>query len=65
MNAETLKAKIARWSAELERLHGGERWGECRRFAGKSAGNRLSRIDWLYDHIGTATEQLKSTEAKA
>jgi hypothetical protein len=50
----TLTEKIRKWEAELERLHGSERWGESRRFAGRSAGIRLDRINWLYDHLSTA-----------
>ena len=62
MSAATLKAKIAKWDAELTRLHGGGRWGECRRFSGRSSGRRLDRINWLYDRISTATAQLKKLE---
>jgi hypothetical protein len=44
--------KIIRWQRELARIRGvPSRWGESRRFAGKSAGNRLARIDWLVEHI--------------
>ena len=43
--------QICKWEQELIRLHDGSRWGESRRFAGRSAGIRLNRIDWLYKHI--------------
>jgi len=51
VNAE----KIARWQLELDHLNNKpSRWGEARRFAGRSAGIQLARIDWLYAHIAAA-----------
>lgn len=51
----TLQEKLARWEAELARLRAApSRWGETRRFAGRSAGNRLARIDWITARITDA-----------
>ena len=55
MKIAKLEEKINHWQSELDRIHAvPNRWGEHRRFAGRSAGIRLERIDWLISHISTA-----------
>ena len=55
----TLQERKERWERELSRLLScGERWGECRRFAGRSAGIRLDRSRWLISHIAEAETRL-------
>ena len=60
----TLQQRLARWETELARMaHAGNRWGECRRFAGRSAGIRLERRQWLIRHISDATAKLRALSA--
>lgn len=54
----TVSEKKERWERELSRLSGGHRWGECRRFAGRSAGIRIDRRRWLLSHIADAEATL-------
>lgn len=62
----TLPERIDRWRKELARLAARRsRWGECRRFAGKSAGLRIARMDWLRQHIAAAQVKLQQTEGGA
>ena len=57
----TLQERLARWETELANMaHVGNRWGECRRFAGRSAGIRIERRRWLISHIADATAKLRT-----
>lgn len=59
VNTDMLQSKIAQWEAELSRMSlSSHRWGETRRFAGKSAGLRIDRRNWLIDHIWEAKKKL-------
>lgn len=54
----TLQERKERWERELSRMSGGNRWGESRRFAGRSAGIRFDRRRWLISHISAAETKL-------
>ena len=58
---DKLQAKITRWETQLGhfRIASRPRWGESRRFAGRSAGNRLAKIDWLVAHLSDANEKIR------
>ena len=57
----TLQQRLARWETELTAMtNAGSRWGECRRFAGRSAGIRIQRREWLITHIADATVKLRN-----
>ena len=61
----TLQDKVTRWEAEIDRLNRtGNRWGECRRFAGRSAGIRVERRRWLLDHLSDAAGKLRAAEVE-
>ncbi len=57
----TLHERKERWEQELARMSfAGHRWGESRRFAGRSAGIRIERRAWLISHIADAEMKLKA-----
>lgn len=58
----TLQERKERWERELSRMSGGDRWGEIRRFAGRSAGIRLERRRWLISRIAEAETKLTANE---
>lgn len=61
----SLPERIARWEAELRRISGPGRWGECRRFAGRTAGIRIVRADWLRSHIAEARVAIDKATGQA
>jgi len=60
-----LHEQIARWEAQLSKLRTRpQRWGECRRFAGRTAGIRLDRIAWLTSHISDANDRMRRLQTE-
>lgn len=55
---EQIQEKLKRWEHELQKISTDDRWGETRRFAGRSAGKRIERRQWLISHIADAKVKL-------
>jgi hypothetical protein len=60
----SLRERKQRWEQELARMPSGSRWGESRRFAGRSAGIRTERRQWLISHIAEAESKLRDGKSR-